>query len=226
MTVSLISPYLANDKFVATLRSTWIHSPADASLLVNAIPTNVPTIVVVGYGTDSETVFSVTGTSGTDASNYALTGVTRIKGANIDLPELTAVNCLNNEEFFNQYGSTINDVIETVNAGVPNAGWVTVTDGATMLFDLASGANRRFKTTLTTARTFTIANSVVGTTFIVRITQPASARVVTWFTGFTISWQGTDGATATAIGNSKTGTYGFTVTGASTLDGFFMGAES
>lgn len=223
--MDLITPYLANDKYRATLRSTWIAAPPASSLLVNAIPTNVPTIVVVGWGTDYETVFSVTGTSGTNSSDYALTGVVRLRGANTNIPELTAVNCLNNEEFFNQYGETINDVIETVNAGVSNADIEEVSDGATMEFDLQDGKQRKFKTTLTTARTFTLANAAVGTPFIVRITQPAVARVVTWFTGFTITWQGTDGATATGIAATKTGTYGFLVTAAATLDGFFMGAE-
>ena len=108
----------ANDKYRATLRSTWVSSPADTSLLVNAIPDNVPTYVVVGWGTDYETVFSVTGTSGSSSADYALTGVTRIKGANANIPENTAVNCLNNEEFFNQYETAINDVITGVNTAI------------------------------------------------------------------------------------------------------------
>lgn len=101
--------YKANDKYRAQLRSTWIASPADTSLLVTSVPDNVPTIVVVGWGTDAETVFSVTGKSGDSPSNYALTGVTRLRGANQNLPENTAVNCLNNEEFFNQYSDFVND---------------------------------------------------------------------------------------------------------------------
>lgn len=105
----------ANDKFRARLRSTWIASPADTSLLVDAVPDNVPTYVVVGWETDLETIFLVAGKSGTSASNYALTGVTRIKGANTNLPENTPVNCLNNEEFFNQYETKINAIIAEVN---------------------------------------------------------------------------------------------------------------
>ena len=102
--------YLANDKYRALLRATWIASPPDSSILVNAIPTNVPTYVVLGWGTAYETLFSITGVSGTNSSDYALTGVVRIKGANTNIPENTAVNCLNNEEFFNQYANGINDL--------------------------------------------------------------------------------------------------------------------
>lgn len=101
--------YKANDKYRAQLRSTWISSPADTSLLVTAVPDNVPTIVTVGWNTSLETVFLVTGKSGDSPANYALTGVTRLRGANVNLPENTAVNCLNNEEFFNQYSDFVND---------------------------------------------------------------------------------------------------------------------
>ena len=101
--------YKANDKYRAQLRSTWISSPADGSLLVTAVPDNVPTIVTVGWQTALETVFLVTGKSGDSSANYALTGVTRLRGANTNLPENTAVNCLNNEEFFNQYSDFVND---------------------------------------------------------------------------------------------------------------------
>lgn len=105
----------ANDKYRAQLRSTWIASPADTSLLVNAVPANVPTIVTLGWNTDLETVFSVEGKTGDSAANYALTGVVRIKGANVNLPENTPVNCLNHEEFFNQYEEKINLIIDEVN---------------------------------------------------------------------------------------------------------------
>lgn len=141
----------ANDKFRATLRSTWIASPADTSLLVNAIPTNLPTIVVVGWGTDLETVFSVESVSGDSSSNYALNGVVRLKGANTNLPENTPVNCLNNEEFFNQYESKINEVIDGVNSALSDVDTaltqfdgllsvVTLTDGATPDLDASLGS--------------------------------------------------------------------------------------
>jgi hypothetical protein len=100
-------PSLANDKYSAKLRSGWVASPADATILVDAIPANFPTILVVGWNTIYETVFRVESSSGDNSSNYALTGVTRIKGANTNLPEGTAVNCLNNEEYFNQWGDIV-----------------------------------------------------------------------------------------------------------------------
>lgn len=101
--------YKANDKYRANLRSTWTYSPADGSLLVDAIPDNTPTVVSVGWGTEYETVFEVTGTSGSSAADYALTGVTRLRGYEGNLAENLAVNCLNHEEFFNQYSDFVND---------------------------------------------------------------------------------------------------------------------
>lgn len=100
--------YLANDKYRATLRSTFIDG-VDTTLNVTAIPTNLPTLVTVGWNTQYETVFSITGTSGTNSSNYALTGLTKIKGYSGNLPENIAVNCLNHEEFFNQFSQVVND---------------------------------------------------------------------------------------------------------------------
>lgn len=122
--------YFANDSYGATLRTTWIASPADTTLAVTAIPTNVPTIITVGYGTDYETLFSVTGTSGTDSSNYSLTGVTRLRGANVNIPANTACNCLNHEEFFNQYSS----------------GYVTVADAQTITGQKTFSADIRLAT--------------------------------------------------------------------------------
>lgn len=98
--------YLANDLFRATLRTTFIDG-VDTTLAVTAIPTNLPTIVTVGWGTDFQTVFSITGTSGTNSSNYALTGVVKLRGYSGNLAENLAVNCLNHEEFFNQYAGVI-----------------------------------------------------------------------------------------------------------------------
>lgn len=99
---------LANDKYRATLRSTFVDG-VDTTLNVTAIPTNLPTLVTVGWNTQYETVFAITGTSGTNSSNYALTGLTKIKGYSGNLPENLAVNCLNHEEFFNQFAEVVND---------------------------------------------------------------------------------------------------------------------
>jgi len=225
---------MANDKYRATLRSTWISSPADTSLLVTAIPANLPTYITVGWNTDLETVFEVTGSSGDSPSNYALTGATRIKGANENLPEGTAVNCLNHEEFFNQYEEAINSIVEETNDAlvivdsldeVINGYFIEVADATSMEFDLNNGANRKFKCTLGGNRTFTVANGRNGTPFVTRITMDGTAREVTWFTGYDITWQGTTGATDEDIAASKTGTYGFMIVDDDAMDGFFLGAE-
>lgn len=113
--VNAIPIYRANDKYRAQLRTTYIASPADTTLGVTAIPSNLPTIVVLGLGTADETVFTVTGTSGTSSSNYSLTGVARLKGADKNLPTNTAVNCINVEDFFNQYETVIAGLETTVN---------------------------------------------------------------------------------------------------------------
>jgi len=108
--------FKANDKFRTALRSTWISSPADGSLLVGAVPDDVPTIVVVGWRTAFEAVFSVTGKSGSTAADYALTGVTWLRGYVGNLAENSTVNCLNNEEFFNQYATLFgrfSDMVDT-----------------------------------------------------------------------------------------------------------------
>ena len=134
---------MANDKYRASLRSSWISDPADTTLSVDAIPTNVPTYVVVGWDTQYETLFKVTGTSGTNSSNYALTGLTVIKGygATGNLPEQATVNCLNNEEFFNQYSTAINDIEDTVAAleATVTGYVVTLSDGATPALDASLG---------------------------------------------------------------------------------------
>lgn len=97
---------LANDTYRATLRSTYVDG-VDTTLAVTAIPTNTPTYITIGWNTEYETVFEITGTSGTNSSNYALTGITKIKGYSGNLPENSAVNCLNHEEFFNQWSEII-----------------------------------------------------------------------------------------------------------------------
>ena len=107
--------YKANDNYSAKTRTTWTYSPPDPDIDVDAIPANTPTILTVGYGTSYETVFYVTGTSGSDSSNYKLTGVTRIKGYTNDLPAGLDVNCLNHEEYFNQYESEINSINNKLN---------------------------------------------------------------------------------------------------------------
>lgn len=97
--------YKATDKYNSTLTAGWSSSPADTNLSVGSVPANVPTVVVAGRGTDLETKFSVTGTSG----GNTLTGVAVISGGNVDIPQGTSVECLNNEEFINQYEDAVFD---------------------------------------------------------------------------------------------------------------------
>jgi len=88
--------YLANDSYEGFLQTTY--NPGESVFDVDNVPLNVPTIVVSAPGTVYEAVFTVTG-----KTINALTGVTRIRGYNGVLVEGTAITCLNNEEFINQY---------------------------------------------------------------------------------------------------------------------------
>jgi len=89
--------YEANDNYSATL--TAGYTVGQSTLSVTAVPTNLPTIITAGYDTDKETQFIVTGSSG----GNTLTGVSRLKGANVNLDNLTPLICINNEEFQNQF---------------------------------------------------------------------------------------------------------------------------
>jgi len=93
-----MSTYYANDRYAAVL--TAGYSVGQTTLYVSAVPNNVPTIVVAAKGTDNETVFEVT-----DKTTNSLTGVSRLRGANVDLDAQTPLTCLNNEEFINQLAS-------------------------------------------------------------------------------------------------------------------------
>lgn len=202
----------ANDKYRAKLRSTWIASPADTSLLVDAVPENVPTIVVVGWQTDLETVFRVEGKSGTNSSNYALTGAVRIKGANQNLPENTAVNCLNNEEFFNQYEEKINQMIDGVNDALEDIdtaiaqfdgllGVQALTDNASVALDASLAAIY----TLSAAGDRTIAvptNPVDGKKIIIIHHASGGARTLSLTTGAGGFLFGSD---VTEIGQTESG---------------------
>lgn len=92
--------YLANDKYNSNLSQSY--TVGDTTLYVDGVPTNVPTIVTVNKGEDNETTFSVTG-----KTSNSLTGVVRLKGANVNLDNGLPITCLNNEEFINQYSTAI-----------------------------------------------------------------------------------------------------------------------
>jgi hypothetical protein len=181
----------ANDKYRAQLRSTWITSPADTSLLVTAVPENVPTYVVVGWETDLETVFRVEGKTGTNSSNYALTGVTVVKGAgsSVNLPENTAVNCLNNEEFFNQYETKINEIVGEINTALADIDTslsqfevAALTDGATVALDASAGGT--FTLSAGGNRTILVpTNAVNGKKIVIVHHAVDEARTLTLTTG-------------------------------------------
>lgn len=93
-----MSTYYANDKYNAVL--TAGYSVGQTTLYVSAVPNHVPTIIVAAKGTENETVFAVT-----DKTTNSLTGVSRLRGANVNLDAQTPLTCLNNEEFINQLAS-------------------------------------------------------------------------------------------------------------------------
>ena len=196
-----MEPALANDKYRATLRSQYIDG-VDTTLNVTAIPANLPSIVVVGWNTDYETKFRIEGTSGTNSSNYALTGITKISGYSGNLPENLAVNCLNVEEFFNQWGDLIaevqaiaeeaQDLVNALDASgdqiVPSKGFqkrvVSTTSSATPrinanttdIFDLtAQAATGAFQVPTGTATD--------GQGLVIRIKDSGTARALSWDTG-------------------------------------------
>lgn len=89
---------LANDKYYAEL--TQQYNPGDTTIYLTTPPDNVPTLIVCAKGTANETVFMVL-----NKTLNSVTGVTRVKGANVELLIQTPVTCLNNAEFINQYKS-------------------------------------------------------------------------------------------------------------------------
>ncbi len=199
--------YKANEKYRSSLRSTWISDPADTTLAVTAIPANLPTYVVVGWETDYETLFSVTTTSGDSSANYNLTGVTRVRGYDGNIPDGTAVNCLNNEEFFNQYLFT--------------SGWYDATYAATTSIDIDNGSKQRI--TLTGDVVFTFDNVPDARIFMIRITQDAVGGHSVTFPAAGITWlTPTTDVNTTA---SETTIYGFMQTDTDEYDGYLMGQE-
>lgn len=185
-----MDPDQANDKYRATLRGTYIADPADSSLAVTAIPANLPTLVTVGWNTQYETVFRVTGTSGDNSSNYALTGLTVIKGAGLttNLPEGSAVNCLNHEEYFNQYASLIATIQQTaddlqaiVDSGLLPPRIASTASSATPTPN-ADTTDQYQLTALAAAAEFQTPSGtpIAGQKLIIRIKDNSTVRALTW----------------------------------------------
>ena len=177
------TPILANDKYRATTRSTYIASPADTEIQVTAIPANLPTQVTLGWNTIYETVFRVEGTSGDNASNYALTGVTRVKGTTENIPEGIAVNCLNQEEYFNQWGEQITAVQEVADiAAVAGLTVNSITSSTTPSPVITTVRNLYIVTALAAAAEFAVPTGTPtqGMGLILRIKDNGTARALTW----------------------------------------------
>lgn len=115
----------ANDKYRATTRAVFVDG-VDTSIAVTAIPTNLPTQITLNWNTDFEAVFTCTGTSGSSSANYTLTGVVKVKGYSGNQAEGSSVNCLNQEEYFNQYSQALDATsLYLVDSGSANAMVVT-----------------------------------------------------------------------------------------------------
>lgn len=98
----------------------------------------------------------------------------------------------------------------------------TPSSAATATLDLALSNHHRI--TMPAGNiTIALTHDTVGQKFIIDITQDSvGSRTVTWFT--TIKWAGGVAPTLTTTAN-KRDTLGFIVTGASTYDGFVVGAN-
>lgn len=110
--------YYANDKYSGVLSSGY--TVGQSTLYVSAVPDNVPTVIVAAKGTDNETIFEVT-----DKTSNSLTGVSRLRGANVDLDAQTPLTCLNNQEFINQFeratGAEVNEGTDPAKIVTPKA---------------------------------------------------------------------------------------------------------
>lgn len=189
--------YKANDKYAGSLSSGY--TVGDTTLYVTAVPTNVPTIVVASKGTADETVFTVT-----SATVNTLIGVARLKGANVNLDAGTAITCLNNAEFINQF--------------VTLSSWITRTYASTVTFDMDAGTKQRI--TLTGDATFALTNVSSAKMLHLAVTQDAvGGRAITWFSG--IEWD--DDVVPTLSGANKTDTFLIIETGTGTYHGYVTG---
>ena len=92
--------FYANDNYNSNLSAGFTAGETTMSVLT--VPTNVPTIVCLGYGTDKECVYSVTG-----KTSNSLTGVARVSGYNGNLDSQMTIACLNNDGFINQMAAVV-----------------------------------------------------------------------------------------------------------------------
>jgi len=192
--------YLANDSFNAVLSASY--TVGDTTLYVDAVPDNTPTIIVIDYGGTNETIFWVTG-----KTSNTLTGVKRIKGANTNIDSGTAITCLNNEEFINQFQSVGVDA------------WADVADGSTISCNLSLSKKQRVTITDTNARTIAISGDTPGMAFIISL-KYGGANAITWFD--TIYWVDGTEPTPTGVLN-MIDVFGFIQVGTNQYLGFVVG---
>lgn len=201
-----VTIYKANDKYNAVLSSGY--TVGQSTLSVSAVPDNVPTIVVLAKGTDNETVFSVTG-----KTINSLTGVTRLRGANIDLDAQTPVTCLNNMEFVNQYATQV---------GVTP--WITDTAGDAIEIDLDEGVKHQIVLGADD-NVLSIVNALPGHMALIRLIQDGTGgRTVDWSGIGTIHWDGGDTAEPVLTTTlNRADVIGLIQVGTDEYDGYIVG---
>jgi hypothetical protein len=95
--------------------------------------------------------------------------------------------------------------------------WTDASDGATITFNLGSGASTKQRVVLGGNRILALSNVRSGQVFMLRLEQDATgSRTVTWFD--TIRWAGGSAPTLTTTA-SKADLFGFIQTGTDTYDG-------
>jgi hypothetical protein len=203
-----VTIYKANDKFNTVLSSGY--TAGQNTLYVSAVPDNVPTIVVAGKGTDNETVFSVTG-----KTTNSLTGVARLRGANVDLDAQTPITCLNNEEFVNQYATQV---------GVTP--WVTDQAGDAIEIDLDDGVKHQIILGAD-LNVLSLANVLPGHMVLIKLIQDGTgSRTVDWSGIGTIHWDSGDTEDPTLTTDaSRADVIGLIQVGTDEYDGYLVGTN-
>lgn len=145
-----------------------------------------------------------------------------ITATSIDIGSSVAVTATLDEDDMASNSATALATQQSIKAYV-DSGTVADSDGATITFDLGSGAYRKHAVTLGGNRTLALSNALTGMAFIISLTQDGTgSRTVTWFS--TIKWAGGSAPTLTTTA-SKRDVFGFICTGSGTYDGFVVGSN-
>jgi hypothetical protein len=168
----------------------------------NLTPTNVEYISFTGVS--GSTVTGLTrGLAGTTAKGHSIGAVVEF------VPDVTWADAIN-DVFTEQHTATGNHKV---------LDWNTVTDGATVTFDLTT--YKKHRVTLGGNRTLALSNVSNGDTFIISLIQDGTgSRTVTWFS--TIKWA--DGVTPTLTTTiNKADVFGFIQISTGNYYGFIVG---